>query len=241
MIDIHNHILPGLDDGASDWDEALRLCELASLDGIEGLVATPHIRDGIYPNSRVEIMDKLHELRGRLNDRIDIRIYSGAEVHITMDLVEKIKRGEIPSINEEGYLLLELPERLLPPRTDDLIFDLKLANITPIIAHPERCGWAGSDLDSLKRFVEHGALVQVTAMSLTGGFGRGVRRTAKRLLELGLVDVIASDSHSPGHRPPKLSAALEAAAAIVGEERAEKLVKENPERIINGEPIEGRN
>lgn len=240
MIDIHNHILPGLDDGAADWDEALRLCEIASLDGIKGLVATPHIRDGLYPNSRVEIMDKLQELRIRLAERIDIRIYSGAEVHISMDLPEKIKRGEIPCINEEGYLLLELPERLLPPRIDDLIFDLKLAGITPIIAHPERCGWAGSDFDSLKRFIEHGALVQVTAMSLTGGFGRGVRRITEKLLKLGLVDVIASDSHSPVHRPPHLSTALKAATKIVGDERAEKLVKENPQRIVAGEKIEGR-
>ena len=80
MIDIHNHILPALDDGAADWDEALRLCEMASEDGIEGLVATPHIRDGIYPNSRDEILDRLQELRSLLNNRIDIKIYSGAEV-----------------------------------------------------------------------------------------------------------------------------------------------------------------
>ncbi len=238
MIDIHNHILPGLDDGVGSWDEALTLCELASLDGIEGLVATPHIRDGLYPNSREEIMDKLHELRMKIDDRMEIKIYSGAEVHIAMDIPEKIKRGEIPSINEEGYLLLELPERLLPPRTEDLIFDLKLAKITPIIAHPERCGWAASDLDRLKGFIEQGALVQITAMSLTGGFGKAVRSVTKKLLKKSMVDVIASDSHSAVHRPPKLSAALEEARKIVGEESAEKLVKENPKRIVNGESLE---
>lgn len=241
MIDIHNHILPGLDDGVGSWDEALRLCELASEDGIEGLVATPHIRDGLYPNSRDEIMDKLQELRGRIAGRIDIRIYSGAEVHIAMDLVERINRNEIVSINEEGYLLLELPEHLLPPRTEELIFDLKLAKVTPIIAHPERCSWASSEFKRLEKFIEQGALVQITAMSLTGGFGRAVRSVARKLLKLSMVDVIASDSHSAGHRPPKLSGAREAAAMLVGEEAATKLVRENPQRIINGEAIEGRN
>ncbi|MEE9542985.1 MAG: CpsB/CapC family capsule biosynthesis tyrosine phosphatase [Thermodesulfobacteriota bacterium] len=240
MIDIHNHILPGLDDGVGSWDEALTLCELASMDGIKGLVATPHIREGIYPNSRDEIMDSLHELRTRLSNRIDIKIYSGAEVHIAMDLVEKINRNEIMSINEEGYLLLELPEHLLPPRTEDLLFNLKLAKITPIIAHPERCSWAVSEFNRLEKFIEDGALVQITAMSLTGGFGKAVRSVAKKLLKLSLVDVIASDSHSAGHRPPKLSGALEAAVKIVGEEAAEKLVKENPQRIIDGKQIEGR-
>ena len=243
MIDIHNHILPGLDDGARDWDEAIKLCELAKADGIEAIAVTPHIRDGLYPNNRDKIIEKTNELREKIANRVDIDIYAGAEVHIAMDLPEKIKRGEIPGINEKGYLLLELPEHLLPPRIDDMIFDLKLARITPIIAHPERCTWATgdtNDFERLKRFIDQGALVQLTALSLTGGFGRNIKKISTKMLKLGLIDVIASDSHSPTHRPPKLSAALEAAQKIIGEEKASRLVKENPEKIIKGEPIERR-
>jgi protein-tyrosine phosphatase len=240
MIDIHNHILPGLDDGVGSFDEAIKLCELAKEDGITGLVASPHIREGIYPNSREEILDTLHELRSRIKDRIDIELYSGAEVHIAMDITEKAKRGEIPTINEEGYLLLELPDHLLPPRTEDLIFNLKLAKLNPIIAHPERCAWISNEFERLQDFVKNGAIIQITAMSLTGGFGKSIRSIAKNLLKLGMVSVIASDSHSADHRPPRLSEALKEAEKIIGPERARKLVKENPQKIINGEPLESQ-
>lgn len=241
MIDIHSHILPGLDDGARNWDEAIKLCEIARDDGIEGLVVTPHIRDGLYPNNRDTIIEKTDELREKISGRVDIDIYCGAEVHIATDIVERIKSGTIPTLNDNGYLLLELPELVLPPRIDDLIFNLKLAGITPIIVHPERYGWIKNETESLKRFVEMGALVQITAKSLTGGFGRGALSMSKYLLKEQMVSAVASDCHSPGHRPPKLSAALKVAASIIGVEDANKLVKENPERIINGEALDRQN
>jgi protein-tyrosine phosphatase len=239
MIDIHNHILPGLDDGARDWDEAIKLCEMAKNDGIEAIAVTPHIREGLYPNSRDNIIEKANELRERIAGQVDIDIYAGAEVHIATDITDRIKANTIPTINDNGYMLLELPEQVLPPRVEELIFNLKLAGITPIITHPERYGWVNNDMTDLKRFVEMGAHLQITAKSLTGGFGRGARSIARRLLKEGLVAVIASDSHSPGHRPPKLSEACNEAAKIIGKESALELVRENPKRIINGEPLEG--
>ena len=237
MIDIHSHILPDLDDGARDFDEAVKLLEIAASDGIEAIVATPHIRDGLYPNNLRSITEKTAELREVVAGKVDIEIYTGAEVHISTNIVERVKARTIPTINDKGYMLLELPEFVLPPRTEDLIFDLKLAGITPIIVHPERYGWIRKDRRHLERFVEIGAHLQITGSSLTGGFGKGAREIAKALLKDGLVSVIASDAHSPGHRPPKLRAAQEVAAKIIGVDASMKLVRENPEKILKGEDI----
>jgi protein-tyrosine phosphatase len=239
MIDIHNHILPGLDDGAKDFDEAVMLCELAAADGIEALVVTPHIRDGLYPNNRDSILKKTAELKDRLSGSCDIEIYAGAEVHLATNIIERIRSKSIMTINDNGYLLLELPEQVLPPRSVEFIFDLKLAGITPIIAHPERYGWVKNEADSLKRFVELGAFLQITAKSLTGGFGKEARSMANYLLKEQMVAVIASDSHSPRHRPAKLSDAVKEAAKVIGEDEAAKLVRENPKRIIKGENLAG--
>ncbi|MBI5644136.1 MAG: capsular biosynthesis protein [Deltaproteobacteria bacterium] len=238
MIDIHTHILPGLDDGPRSWAETLEMCRLAKEDGAEGLVATPHIRDGVYPNRRSDIVEKVNELREKIKGHIDINIFCGAEIHITPDIVDRIKRGEVPTINDKGYILLELPDHLVPPRIEDLLFQLKLERIIPIITHVERSHWIQREFQLIYRFVEMGALMQITAMSLTGGLGRTARRMAMKLVKLRLAHVIASDSHSRGLRPPGLSFALKIASSIVGEKEANAMVKDAPAKIINGSGIE---
>jgi len=239
MFDIHTHVLPGLDDGPGSWDEAIELCRMAADDGTEGLVATPHIqKGGAYRNTAAVIKEKVVELRERLAGRVELELYWGADTHIATGLVEAIREGEVPTINDGNYLLLELPHDVLPPHVENLLFELRLAKITPVITHPERCGWAMRELGRIQRFVDMGALMQITAMSLTGGFGREARAMTKTLLERGLVHVIASDAHSIRTRPTGLSAAFREASSIVGEDEARKMVRDTPLEIIKGKDRE---
>ncbi len=240
MIDIHTHILAGLDDGPRSWDETIELCRIARKDGVRAIVATPHIMDGVYPNTREVIKEKVLELRERIKGETELQVYWGADARIATDLIDRIKNGDVPTINDNGYLLLELPHDVVPPRTEKFIFDMRLHKITPIITHVERCNWARGGLERVEKFVEMGALIQVTAMSVTGGFGRGARKLTEELLRLGLVHVIASDAHSVERRPTGLSAAVKAAATIVGEQTAMRMVKETPRKIIEGEKVENR-
>ncbi len=238
MIDIHTHILPGLDDGPRSWDETIELCYMAREDGTEVLVATPHIKNGIYSNRRDNIVEKVNDLREKIEGRIDLKIYWGADIHITTDLVDKIKTGEVPTINDKGYILLELPCELLPPQIENFLFELKLKKITPILTHVERSYWIRKEFERIYRFIEMGALVQVTAMSLTGGFGGEVKSLATELVRLRLAHLIASDSHSLQFRPPGLSSAFKVASSIIGEKDAHAMVKDTPEKIIMGREID---
>ncbi len=233
MIDIHTHILPGLDDGPEDWEETIEMCRIARDEGTEILVATPHFLDGRYPITKEIISQKVQELRDRIRGKIEIRILWGADVHFTADLVEKIKEGIIPTINGSNYLLLELPFFLLPPNIEKLLFNLKLIEITPILTHVERYPWIKDIAPRLPQFIKLGAITQITAMSLTGKFGKKAKYWAIKLLMADLVHIVASDAHSLRSRPPGLSAALEVARTLVGD-KALMMFKENPEKVIHG-------
>ncbi len=237
MIDLHSHILPGIDDGPADWEETVELCRIAAKDGVRGIVATPHIIPGVYPNTGDIISTKITELRERLKGRVDITLYTGAEVHLAPDLVEKVGSDEVPTINNGCYLLLELPHSLLPPQTEGMIFKLRTAGIFPIITHVERCAWAKAEFERIEMFVRMGALIQITGMSVTGGFGKMAKAVAEKLLKEDLAHVIASDAHSQGQRPTGLSRAVEATSKLIGQDRAMKMVRENPLKIINSEMV----
>lgn len=234
MIDIHTHILPGLDDGPQGWEEAIEMCRLAEADGIECLVATPHMMDGVYNSRREDIIEKVRELRGRIEGLINLKILYGADVHLTPDLIDRIRKGDILTINDRNHLLLEFPYHILPPFIDSLLFDLRLKGITPIITHIERSYWIQGGFHMVERFVDMGALIQITAMSLTGGFGVLVKSLSERLLRSRLVHIIASDCHSQRLRPPGFSSALKAASAIIGEKDACAMVRDTPLKVIGG-------
>ena len=240
MIDLHCHILPGVDDGAKSLKESLSMARRAVKDGIHTIVATPHTLDGIYQNSTREISSRVDSLQDELlRHHIDLRICAGADVHLCPQMVELIKRGDAGTINNGKYMLLELPSQTIPPGVKDEIFDLKMNGITPIISHPERHPAIQRDMEILEGLVRMGALCQVTAMSITGDFGGMIRHCAEIILRHRLVHVIASDAHSPDSRPPILSQGVEAAAEIMGSyEDAERMVKEVPAAILSGEMVE---
>jgi protein-tyrosine phosphatase len=241
MIDLHCHILPGVDDGPESQDESLSMARKAVEDGIYAIVATPHTLNGIYINPIKEVTLRVAALQEALSkNHIKLQIYAGADVHLCPHMLEHIESGDAGTVNNAGkHIILEFPSQIVPPGVKDEIFSLKLNGITPIISHPERNSAIQHDTDILYELIRMGALSQVTAMSITGDFGEMALQCSERLLKHRLVHIIASDAHSSDSRPPILSKAVEAAAEIMGNyEEAEHMVTEVPATILSGDIIE---
>jgi protein-tyrosine phosphatase len=258
MIDIHAHILPELDDGAKTLEESIQMCRISYHDGIRTIVVTPHILPGIYKNNRSTILSKLQQLNNalmkfgvqssefvvknsdsmtqRLNDPMTgFKLLPGADVHFSSDILQRYEKGEIVTVNDQGrYLMVEFAFQGIPYQAEEVLFQLLTKGIIPIISHPERNMEIGQRPKRYYEMIRMGCLGQVTAMSLTGEFGSGVRRIAEKLLTNRLIHIIASDAHSTDGRPPILSAAVKAAEKIVGKEEAQRMVTEYPQAVIDG-------
>ena len=240
MIDLHSHILPGLDDGAKNIDDALEMCRVAQADGIHTLVATPHCRNGVYHNDQTKILAALKGLKEALErESISLKVLPGVDILMHPELIDFLDQN--PRLVLGGrYVLLELPSESVPSHTQDFLFKMRLKGYTPIITHPERNSVIQGDQEIVEEFVRVGALVQVTAMSLTGEFGGQARESATRLVKSGLAHSMATDAHSPDHRPPILSRGRKILEEIVGPEQALMMVEGTPEQILRGEEVEGR-
>jgi len=239
MIDIHCHILPGIDDGAENLAETLDMCRMAVADGITTIVATPHQQNGVYDNSNGAIRQQVEIVQDALKrGNVSLEILPGADVHIDVHTAEMIQQGKIMTINNTGrYFLLEFPAHSIPPNIDKIIFNFLLKNIIPVLTHPERIAEVQDNPSRVYDLVSAGVMSQITAMSLTGGFGRRAQKCAKTLLRHNLAHIIATDAHSLTSRPPILSEAVKVASRIVGPEQAANMVNAIPRHLIKGEAI----
>jgi len=241
VIDLHNHLLPGIDDGAKKLEETLEFLRLAARDGVKVVVATPHMKPGVYDNRREIILQRVALVREaqRGDEAEGVTLLPGAEVYYTADLTARARANELMTVGDRGrYLLLELPYQQTPMRVDDTIFQLRLLGITPLMAHPERVAYYLEDIERVAASVRLGALMQVTASSLTGRFGDTARDFARALLQRNLGHVLASAGHDVRYRPPILSEAVRAAASLVGETAARRLVEDTPQAILDGREVE---
>ena len=238
MIDLHCHILPKMDDGPQSVQESLKMAERALKDGIHTIVATPHSLDGVYTNRVEDIVSGVTALQGALSaNHLDLKLHPGSDIHLCTNMVQRIRSGDACTINDAGkYILLELPSQMIPKGVKDEIFALKLNGITPIITHPERNAVVQHDPGVLYELVQMGALAQMTAMSLTGDFGKFIGQVSATLLRYRLVHIIASDAHSARDRPPVLSGAIERAAEILRDyEAAAHMATSVPAAILSGQ------
>ena len=241
MIDLHNHLLPGIDDGAKELEETLEFLRLARRDGVRTVIATPHMKPGVYDNSRQEILDRVALVREaqRGDEAEGVELLPGAEVYFTADVVDRARRGELMTVGDRGrFILLELPYQQVPMRVDETIFHLRLLGLTPIMAHPERVAYYLADIERVAASVRLGALTQVTGASITGLFGSKARDFALEMLKRNLVHVVASDSHDVRYRPPILSSAAEVLRRRCGEETARRILEEIPRDILEGKAVE---
>lgn len=238
MIDLHLHLLPGVDDGPATLDQSAAMCRAAAADGCVALVATPHQRrDEWATGDSARLERELARLAERCGGRP--RLYLGGEVRVDSELVADLARpgrSGIATLAGSRYLLLELEPRCLGPDPAELATELLARGYQPIVAHPEMTPGLWREEGACERLVEAGALFQVTAMSVTGDFGRGPRERVWDLLEAGLVHFVASDAHRPDWRPPGLARAHAEIAARCGLATAQRLMVENPLLVIEDRP-----
>jgi protein-tyrosine phosphatase len=235
MVDIHCHILPALDDGSRSWEMTREMCRIAADDGIRHIVATPHCND-VYPYDRAQC----EALRGKLEQasagRIEFSV--GCDFHFSYENInDAIANPTRYSINGTPYLLIEFSDYGIPPNVAQLLFEFTSRGMVPIITHPERNPLLMRRPERVLEMVDAGALVQVTANSITGFWGEQARAMATWLLAQGVVHVIASDAHDATHRRPVLSQARDVVAGMLGEQAAEDLVTNIPQAIVDGKPL----
>ena len=213
---------------------ALEMARMAAADGIHTVACTPHIYPGMYENDAGGIRSAIAALQAELDEQgIALRLVEGADVHLDLDLVGSIRAGRVPTIAGSRYLLLEPPHHVAPPRFEDSVFQLMIAGFVPVITHPERLSWIEGHYDVFERLVKGGAWMQITSGSVTGRFGHRPKYWADRMLDEGLVHILATDAHHPRRRPPLLAEGREAAARRVGEQEATHMVVTRPQGIVD--------
>jgi protein-tyrosine phosphatase len=235
VIDLHSHILRGLDDGARNLDESVAMARGAVADGIRAIAATPHVRED-YPTSADQMEERVRELRAALaEEAVPLEVLPGGE--IAVDELARLDQDELRQFGLAGnpaFLLLETPYIGWPLMFGDVVARLVAAGITPLIAHPERNDEVRDNPERLASLVRQGALAQVTAASVDGRLGQTIRRCAQHLLELELVHVLASDAHGPGVRAIGLSLAR----SQVGDPALGRWLTEDvPEAIVSGRAV----
>ncbi|GAA5525032.1 tyrosine-protein phosphatase YwqE [Microbulbifer aestuariivivens] len=232
MIDLHCHLLPGIDDGARDLHQALQLARMAVEDGITHCVATPHIHPGRWNNTLGSIAAVFQSFSDALaRENIPLHLGMAAEVRFSDEILSMVASGQAPFLGKwlgDNVLLLELPHSHIPAGAEQLIRWLQKQGIRPMIAHPERNKDILRDFARVLPLVRAGCLLQVTAGAVAGDFGEGSQLRAKQLLEEDMVTILATDAHHEERRPPVLGRGRLAAEAVVGESRSWDLVRLNP-------------
>lgn len=234
MIDLHSHILPGIDDGAGTLEVSMEMARMAEADGIETMACTPHIYPGLYMNDAQGIAAARDRLQDELDQRgIALRLVCGADVHLVPGLLDGLRLGRVPTLHGSRYLLLEPSHHVAPPNFEASVFALVAAGYTPVITHPERLVWIEDHYDVFPRLIRQGAWMQVTAGALTGMFGNRAKYWGEKLLGEGHVHILATDAHSTGRRVPCLSEARALADRMLGAGEATRLVLERPQAILD--------
>ncbi len=235
MIDIHCHPLAGVDDGAKTFETSLEMCRIAAADGVTHLVATPHCSYNYSFDPQVN-RAKVEELQAAVGDAP--RLLLGCDFHLSLDNVRQLSENQKAyTVNATSYLLVEFPDHFIPEQLERVLFDVQMQNLTPILTHPERNPVFRRRPELLHRWVSRGCLAQVTAKSFVGGFGSTAERQSLEWLQMNLVHFFASDAHDTHYRPPILSECYQKVAQTCGESTAERLLRTNPQAVIEGRQL----
>lgn len=238
MIDLHCHILPGIDDGAKTLEDSLDMVRKAISQGITHLMCTPHHNNGKYFNPADQVIERVAALQQELDDRnLGLTLLEGQEVRITGTLLEDIARGEILFTDlDDTYILIEFPTGEVPAYTKQLFFNLLSQGHTPVIVHPERNAVFRKNPNDLIPFLEIGVLTQLTAPSIVGVFGKEIQKTAKQMLKHNMLHMVASDAHNLRHRNFYLKEAYEEIKKEQGQATVEAM-QQMTKALVNGDPV----
>jgi len=228
MVDIHSHILPGLDDGSKNLEESVAMVKMAAESG------TPHasLQYSFKPDA---VRQRAAELAAAVPE---VQIYTGCDFHLSFDNIQDaIANPRKYTINQSQYLLVEFPDMVTFTTTPQIFTELRRAGMIPIVTHPERNTFLQEKLDEMARWVEDGAYVQITAQSFLGLFGKRARDSAHEMMKRGLVHFVASDAHDLTHRTTRMRESFEHIADRFGKDAAERVFVQNPAAVVAGEPL----
>ena len=239
MVDIHHHLLWGLDDGAKTFETSVAMAKASAADGVTHVVCTPHANNQFEYRPDLN-RERVAELQAHLDrENIKLKVGLGSDFHLTYDnIVEAKQDPQRFSVNGLGYLMVEIPDYGVPQGLAETFYELQLAGMTPVLTHPERNPTLQNDLERLREWMRGGLLVQVTGDSVTGKMGKTAHRIAHQLLEKRWVHFLATDAHNVSSRPPRLSEARDVVAKKYGIEYAESLVTANPRAVFEGRQFE---
>lgn len=240
MIDIHSHILCGIDDGSKTIDESISLLEEAKKYGFTDIILTPHYMENCYTSSCSQVNEKLNEVKDK-SKKIGINLYQGNEIYVTENIVKLINKKECMSLNKSKYVLFELPMRDFPINLDTIIYLLLENNYIPIIAHPERYKYVQENPNILIDYIEKGVLFQSNFGSVAGIYGSEVKKTIKKLLTHDMVHFLSSDVHKENTIYKLIPEIINNLNKSIGEEKVKELTTTNPLAIIKKETIEIEN
>lgn len=240
LIDTHCHLLPAIDDGPDSSASALAMVQVALDGGVNEIVATPHMREGDYLNERPKVLQALAQFREEIAKAgLALTVHAGSEVHLGPRLVERIGEGKLLTYGDAGkYLLLECPYRTRPVRLEETIFELKVAGITPVLAHPERIRYFQEDPTRYEEALRMGALGQLTTSSLLGTFGPQIQKLSEEWVARRMVHLLGSDAHDTRYRPPRLATARARWIELSDEASGRCATESWPRALLTGEPID---
>jgi protein-tyrosine phosphatase len=238
MVDIHHHLLPGLDDGPADLATSVAMARMAAEDGITHVVATPHASSR-YPFDPAAVAERLAALQAELStERIPLTVATGCDFHLSYDNIQDaIAHPKRYSLNSTAYLLVELPDYGLPPHLGETFYSLRLAGLVPVLTHPERNRTLQTNLPLLAQWLREGLLVQITTSSVLGQMGSKAQTMAHRLLADRWVHFLATDAHNLESRPPRMSEAHDLVAKKYGAAYAHSLCTANPQAVFDGRDL----
>ncbi len=238
FVDLHIHILPGVDDGAEDWEDAIQMARLAREEGITTVVATPHNSGFGQDLNRNLVLSLVEELKEKLAEEgVELQVFPGIEVMLIPEVFRLLEEGKAFTINGSRYILVELPYTVYPVYSEYVLFKLMERGYRPILAHPERYAYFQSRPELLKPLVKRGVLLQLTSASITGELGGRARETSIFLLREGMAHIVATDAHSSRWRKPSMREAFEELSRIVGREKAEEMTLHAPEAILEDKEV----
>lgn len=238
FVDIHSHILPGLDDGSADMNETMKMLQLASEEGTGTICATPHYRPRHWKHSASEAEETLlRTIQMIFNKGIDIELFLGNEVYYSESCIASLLSGECKTLNRSRYVLIEFQPATDFPTIQRALYNTMAEGYIPLLAHVERYDNIFSDLGKVDRLIEQGVYIQVNAGSVTGASGRGMAAFTRKLLKHDMVHVIATDCHNVLHRPPLLKKCHKLISRKYSREYADLLMKGNPMSILRNDYI----
>lgn len=240
MIDLHSHLVYGVDDGSKDIEDSIKMIEEAKKIGFTDIILTPHYMEDYYEVEKEEIANRIEKIKNMLQQREikNISLYQGNEIYITSNMSSYLREEIVSTINDTKYVLFEMPMQTLPIQMEEVVYSLLESNKIPIIAHPERYNYVQENPNLLIDWMDQGILFQANYGSIVGQYGKQIQKTVYTLLEHNMIQFLGSDNHRVNSVYPLIPQAIKMLEKLISKEKIEEIIEENPRKVLEGQEIE---